>query len=167
VVSVVTTIVQEPTEKTIATMIAERAERGRQFWLTSRQLMTKTGADTYEVPSCSTDERYTVQYGGALESCTCTDYGVHRGEIACKHLTAVGIMHAARRSGVREIRLMAAACGDPFSYAAKRDVCSGCGRRFRHQELVEYVEDNHDELTYFDGDLLCPACADNAGVERT
>jgi hypothetical protein len=42
-VSVVTTIVQEPTEKTIATMIAERAERGRQIYLTQGQLITKTG----------------------------------------------------------------------------------------------------------------------------
>jgi hypothetical protein len=41
---VVTTIVQEPTEKTIATMIAERAaERGRQIYLTQGQLITKTG----------------------------------------------------------------------------------------------------------------------------
>jgi hypothetical protein len=28
--------------------------------------------------------------------------------------------------------------------------------------LVECVEGNHDGLTYFDGDLLCPECA--AGV---
>jgi hypothetical protein len=31
--------------------------------------------------------------------------------------------------------------------------------------MVECVEDNHDDLTYFHGDRLCPACADNAGVE--
>jgi hypothetical protein len=48
---------------------------------------------------------------------------------------------------------------------AKRGVCAGCGRRFRHEELVECVEGNHDNLTYFDGDLLCAACADGAGVE--
>jgi hypothetical protein len=40
---------------------------------------------------------YTVRYGREIESCGCTDFGVHRGEIACKHLVAVGIMHAARR----------------------------------------------------------------------
>ena len=49
---------------------------------------------------------------------------------------------------------------------AKTGVCSGCGRRFRHRELTECVEGSHDNLTYFDGDLLCPGCADNAGVDR-
>ena len=49
---------------------------------------------------------------------------------------------------------------------AKTGVCSGCGRRFRHRQLTECAEGNRDWLTYFDGDLLCPACADNAGVEH-
>ena len=44
--------------------------------------------------------------------------------------------------------------------------CAGCGRRLPRRELVELHEDNHDNLTYFHGDLLCPACADNAGVAR-
>jgi len=42
--------------------------------------------------------------------------------------------------------------------------CSGCGGRFASRELTELTEDNHDYLTYFDGDLLCRTCADNAGV---
>jgi len=32
--------------------------------------------------------------------------------------------------------------------------------------MVECVEGGHDGLTYFDGDLLCPTCADNAGLEH-
>jgi hypothetical protein len=59
---------------------------------------------------------------------------------ACKHETAATIVRA------------------------KTGVCAGCGRRFRHRELVALVEGNHDDLTYFDGDLLCRTCADNAGV---
>jgi hypothetical protein len=47
---------------------------------------------------------------------------------------------------------------------AKTGVCSGCGRRFRHRKLVECAEGNHDGLPYFDGDRLCPECADAAGV---
>ena len=93
----VTTIVQEPTEKTIAEMLADRAERGRQLYLTSRQLITRISEDTYSVPSCSTNERYTVHYGGEIERCECADYSVHRGEMACKHLTAVAINFAVHR----------------------------------------------------------------------
>jgi hypothetical protein len=43
--------------------------------------------------------------------------------------------------------------------------CACCGRRLRLRELVELHEGNHDNLTYFHGDRLCRACADNAGVE--
>ena len=59
-------------------------------------------------------KRYTVRYGGGVESCTCKDFAF--GYI-CKHLLAVGIMHAARRSGVREVRTVAAVSGDPFKAA--------------------------------------------------
>jgi hypothetical protein len=101
--SVVTEILTEATHGDIgqAKMIAERAERGRQLYLTSRQLIAKTDADTYEIPSCTTDGAYTVHYGDSKEDCTCTDYSVHRGEVSCKHLQAVGIMHAARRAPAR------------------------------------------------------------------
>lgn len=42
--------------------------------------------------------------------------------------------------------------------------CSGCGGRFAGGDLVELHEGNHDDLTHFDGDLLCQECADGAGV---
>ncbi len=103
----VTKIVQEPTKKTsgAAREINERAERGRRLYLTSRQLITKVDTDTYEVPSCTTQKIYTVRYGAAVEDCTCTDYRVHRGEVACKHLTAVALLFATRRrhQGVRQV----------------------------------------------------------------
>jgi hypothetical protein len=43
-------------------------------------------------------------------------------------------------------------------------VCSGCGGKYPHRELIELTEDNHDNLTYFHGDRLCSSCADAAGV---
>ena len=48
---------------------------------------------------------------------------------------------------------------------AKTAVCSGCGGNYPHRELIELTEDNHDNLTYFHGDRLCPSCADAAGVD--
>jgi hypothetical protein len=87
----------------IAKKIAERSERGQKLFQTQKHLINQINADTYSVPSCSTDEHYTVHYGSeaGVEDCTCINFGMNRGEIACKHLAAVAIMHAARRSGVR------------------------------------------------------------------
>ena len=48
----------------------------------------------------------------------------------------------------------------------KLSPCAGCGARLPLRELVELHEDNHDNLTYFHGDLLCEECADGAGVVR-
>ena len=74
------------------------------------------------------------------QTCSCPDFE-HRGE-TCKHLFAATVARA------------------------KTAECAGCGERFPHRELVELVEDNHDGLTYFDGDRLCGECADGAGVAR-
>ncbi len=49
---------------------------------------------------------------------------------------------------------------------SKLYACSGCSGRFPVRETIELTEDNHDGLTYFDGDLLCASCADLAGVTR-
>jgi predicted nucleic acid-binding Zn finger protein len=78
--------------------IASRAERGWDLHLAKRQLITKTGEDTYTVPA-SAGGTYTVHYGdeGTDESCECTDYAVNNGRVACKHLTAVALIYARRR----------------------------------------------------------------------
>ena len=93
---------------------------------------------TYTVPSLHGEHHYAVTYTARDESCYCKDWEFGH---TCYHILAAAVVRA------------------------KTGICSGCGRRFRHRELVECVEGNHDNLTYFDGDLLCPACADGAGVE--
>jgi hypothetical protein len=91
-------MIPEASEKDITQMIASRAERGYQLYLRARQLITKTGPETYTVPA-SGDGTYTVHYGGKVEDCECTDFEVHRDEISCKHLTAVALLFAKRRRG--------------------------------------------------------------------
>jgi len=79
-------------------MIAERAERGRQLYLRSRQLIIKTGPDSYAVPASSeANGSYTVRYGSYVEDCECTDFQVNRGELSCKHISAVAFLHATYR----------------------------------------------------------------------
>src|SRR5215203_5360324 len=94
---VATEIVDQTTRGDIAKMVAERAERGWDLYLARRQLITRTGEDTYSVPSSGGPKRYTVTYGGSGEDCECTDFGVNEGRISCKHLVAVALLFAARR----------------------------------------------------------------------
>jgi hypothetical protein len=113
---------QERTEESIPREVTSRAYRGYQLWRTDRARITPVGDDVYTVPSCTGSGSYTVHYGGDEESCTCTDHQV-QPDLACKHLVAGSMMHAVRCSGVDEIRTIAAAAGDPFSYASKRGSC--------------------------------------------
>jgi uncharacterized Zn finger protein len=71
------------------------------------------------------------------ESCTCPDYEHRAGPlgIACKHVYALAIAHAARRSGVK-VRQIGAA-GDPFKAAGSR----------RLRELRDVVRHDLDEQT--------------------
>jgi len=79
------------------------------------------GENTFEVPSCTGRQVYRVRYGGEVEeSCSCPDHAYHPDrDRACKHLLAVGITHARRRSGVKVIAVIAVAAGDPFKAAAR------------------------------------------------
>jgi hypothetical protein len=92
----------------------------------------------YTVPSLHGEHTHDVIYTRDSESCSCRDWEFGH---TCYHVMAACIVRA------------------------KSGICAGCGHRFRQRELVECVEGNHDGLTYFDGDQLCPACADDAGVE--
>jgi hypothetical protein len=92
----------------------------------------------YTVPSLHGEHTYDVIYTARQEACSCPDWQFGH---TCYHVLAAAVVRA------------------------KTGVCSGCGRRFRHRNLVECVEGTHDALTYFDGDQLCRTCANAAGVE--
>ena len=47
---------------------------------------------------------------------------------------------------------------------AKTRRCAGCSEPTPRRDLIEVRED-HESLTYFEGDLLCEDCALNAGVD--
>lgn len=71
---------------------------------------------------------YEVTIGRRGDVCECADFE-HRG-LACCHIVAATIARA------------------------KTATCAGCGERAMCRDLVEVQE----SLTYFEGDLLCPAC---------
>jgi hypothetical protein len=99
-----------------------RAERALKLFEERGQDIRCISAGVYRVPSCSGS--YDVLYG-KREECPCPDY-LYGGGRACKHLLAVGIMHAARRSGVAVRTLPAVVAGDPFAHAGKRRECTAC-----------------------------------------
>ena len=45
--------------------------------------------------------------------------------------------------------------------AARRRIvpCMGCGAKHERRDMVELSEGEHDGLTFFDGDVVCEACA--------
>ena len=78
---------------------------------------------------------YEVTLGRRGEFCECADFE-HRGQ-ACKHVVAAMVARA------------------------KTGPCAECGRRFRHRDLYPIPE---GDLTYFEGDELCPEHAASHGV---
>lgn len=87
------------------------------------------GGGKWLIPSgTETDRHYEVRVGIRRQSCECQGYARHDH---CSHLIAA--QRVARLSGV----------------------CDGCGQRVWRRELVEVGEDN---LTAFEGDLLCRPC---------
>jgi hypothetical protein len=121
---------------------AHREERALRLLEERGQDIRRISAGLYRVPSCSGSGSYDVLYG-EREECPCPDYLYGSGR-ACKHLLAVGIMHAARRSGVKVRTIPAAIAGDPFAHAAKRRECPAC---FGGHVTITLEEDGqeHDE----------------------
>jgi hypothetical protein len=94
-------------------------------------LRSYQGGGHYLIPSGTEANRlYEVRVGVRPERsrCECVGFGHHRH---CSHVVCATLAHK------------------------KSAVCDGCGRRFRHRDLVEVQE----SLTYFEGDLLCYGCA--------
>ncbi len=95
------------------------------------------GPRTWRVPSSEAASKMVYLVDLGLESCSCEDF--RRREEPCKHVY-----------GARTVR-------------AKTAPCDGCRRRFAHRDLIEVTED-HESLTFFEGDLLCEECAIGAGA---
>ncbi len=103
------------------------------------------------------DHSYVVRSDGKLArsytvdphawGCDCPDH--RRRRAACKHAIACWILR----------RAFGAPAGRKPSSS-----CDGCGAAVPRRELVELDEDNHDNLTYFHGDLLCRGCARDTGI---
>ncbi len=67
----------------------------------------RVGQDLYLVPSCTGRGFYSVDY--RAETCDCPDF-LRRGE-NCKHILAVGVLVAKRRSRLRQV----CACNDGWT----------------------------------------------------
>jgi hypothetical protein len=125
---------------------AARERRALALFEERGHLITRVASDLYEVPSGEyVGRRYFVRYGGPEESCSCADFQYRGEDRACKHLLMVGIMHAARRRGVREVRDTRHVAGDPFAHAGKRRGCAACYEGwvylgFEREEDGELVE---------------------------
>lgn len=71
------------------------------------------------------------------ESCTCMDFTTRKAP--CVHIFAALVARAKTRR------------------------CSGCSEPTNRRDLIEVVED-HASVTFFEGDMVCEACAGAHGV---
>jgi hypothetical protein len=99
------------------------------------EIATSHRGGLYTVPSLHGEHGYQVTYTAREEACSCKDWEFGH---TCYHVLAAAVVRA------------------------KTSVCSGCGHRFRYRELVEVLEEDH--LTFYEGDVVCEACARNHGV---
>lgn len=112
-----------------------RFERGIALAQEYFEEITRVAPYVWSVPHCSGPGVYVVDLKAG--NCSCPDRTP--AEECCKHETAARYVKA------------------------KTATCSGCSERSRHRELVE-VSEAHDNLTFFEGDLLCIGCAHDHGV---
>jgi hypothetical protein len=124
----------DTTESSAPAHPSTREQRGLELYRERGAQIRHVRDSVWSVPSCSREGVYLVDLRAGI--CTCADMPP-AGE-ACKHVMAACIVRA------------------------KTSVCAGCGHRFRHRELVEVLEEDH--LTFYEGDVVCEACARNHGV---
>jgi hypothetical protein len=112
-----------------------REQRGLQIWRERGAEIRHLSGSRWAVPSCSGTCVYIVDLH--QDTCSCSDAIWNGG--GCKHLIAASVARAMTGE------------------------CAGCGDRFPHRQLVEVLED-HEALTYFEGDQLCECCAVGHGI---
>ena len=116
-----------------------REDRGLQLFRDHAGEIERIGPHLYSVPSCSGDGVHQVCVREGYEACTCRDFE-HRGEeVHCKHIEAAKV------------------------WKSRAGECVVCGVHRLMRELVE-VQDWHESLTWFVGDILCKGCGRRAGV---
>lgn len=104
------------------------------------------GDYTYLVASGSKlSRRYEVN--PHIWSCDCPDH--RRRGTGCKHAIATWVLELVFKRPARP----------------KLSTCDGCGATVPRRDLIELHEENHDALTWFDGDQLCQGCARASGVD--
>jgi hypothetical protein len=116
-----------------------RELRALELYRTRRHDIERISPHVYLVPSCSGEGFYAVTYGGEAESCECKDFEF--GHV-CKHLFAVGIMHAKRRGAAVHAR---DALGDQLQHELMDDE--------ERQELRDRVLRLRRRLSIADGNL--------------
>ncbi len=112
-----------------------RTRRGMALFHQRHAEIVSLGSWRYQVPSCSGEETYLVNAESGR--CTCPD-NPPAGSI-CKHAAAALI------------------------FKSKSAECVDCKNRELRREMFEVVED-HDNLTWYVGDVLCRTCAGMAGI---
>ncbi len=112
-----------------------RFERGIALGQERFEEITRVAPWIWSVPSCSGASGAVHAVNLKTGECSCPDR-TPAGETD-KHVTAARYVKA------------------------KTGLCAGCGSRFRHRDLYEVGDDN---LTFFEGDLLCIGCAVDHGV---
>jgi hypothetical protein len=112
-----------------------RATRGLQLFRSRGDEIRRYRGTVWSVPSCGGEGVYLVELTSGV--CTCPDLPP-KGE-SCKHVVAATVANAKSAS------------------------CSGCGDRVPRRDLIEVTED-HESLTFFEGDHVCEDCALGAGV---
>ena len=114
--------------------------RGRGLFETYREDLEYIGGGRWLVPSGSESGKvYEVRVGSRPDRsrCECVGFVNHRH---CSHVVCASLAH--RRSAV----------------------CDSCGERRWWPELTE-VQEDHESLTWFPGDLLCAGCLrDHGGI---
>jgi hypothetical protein len=113
-----------------------RIDRGRQLYREHAEDIKFADGIWYVPSQHDTTSCYEVRLG-RRESCECQDFEYRGGP--CLHIYAATIARAKTRQ------------------------CAGCSKRFPRREMVQ-VHEEHDSLTFFEGDTVCAGCALAHGI---
>ena len=129
-----------------------RELRALELYRTRGHEIREIGTDVFEVPSCTGEGRYRVNYES--ETCSCMDH-LYRPDRPCKHLYAVGILYAKAHRRV-------SIAGGPFTAAPRHDqdhphVCNDGWITIGQIALDPETGEEAEEHALY----LCRRCADS------